>query len=220
MAGRAADPLADVDAVVEIRKIRQIVDARPAKRLVIAEAGPHRFENGCIGPELRVAIHAGLGGRNVGKRRLFDAGVAVPAVDAFASDMVCVAELKRLLDEGALVRVVSGEVQHRHDAAEGGGDHANRQDAEPGVDVGGAMKDLTHRVDARANVLPRAYSKVGSLQKSVMRRDRLVPPRKNGRPYNVKLFTMLSNTQLPFQLPVSSFQFPAVFVQRPLPEWA
>ena len=50
---------------VEIHEIRQVVDARPVKRRVIAEAGPHRFEDGRIGPELRMAIHAGLGRRKL-----------------------------------------------------------------------------------------------------------------------------------------------------------
>jgi hypothetical protein len=76
--------------------------------------------------------------------------VAVAAIDAFAADMMLVAELNRLFDEHALIGVVSGQVEHRDDAAESGGEYDDAQDAQPGIDVGVAMKDLTHRVDARA----------------------------------------------------------------------
>ena len=76
-----------------------------------------------------------------------------------------VAELDRLFDEHVLVRVVAGKVEQGDDAASEPGDGDNGQDAQSGVDVGGAMKDLTHRVEVRTDVFPRAYSKPGRLQK-------------------------------------------------------
>jgi hypothetical protein len=69
------------------------------------------------------------------------------------------AELDWLLDVQALVGVVSREVQHADGAAEDGDEACDRKDAQPGIDVGLAMEDLTHRVDVRATVSPRAYSK-------------------------------------------------------------
>jgi hypothetical protein len=50
-----------VDAVVEIHKVRQVVDADPAERAVFAEARAHRFQVRTGGPDLRVAIDARLG---------------------------------------------------------------------------------------------------------------------------------------------------------------
>jgi hypothetical protein len=165
VARRATDPLFHMDTVIEIDKVGEIVDARPLERLVVAEAGPHRLENRGIGPDLRMAVHADLRGRNVGECRLFDRRVAVAAVDAFAADMMFVAELNRLLDEHALIGVVAGQVKHRDCAAQDSDESDEGQDTQSGVDVGVAMKDLTHRVAARVRVLPEAYSKRGLLQK-------------------------------------------------------
>ena len=67
-----------------------------------------------------------------------------------AADVMRMAELDRLLDEHVLVGDVAGQVEHGDDAAEDGGEADDGQDAEPGVDVGVAMEDLTHRVDVRA----------------------------------------------------------------------
>src|SRR5215211_113624 len=96
--GRAADALLHVNTVVEVDEVRKVVDAVPLKRLVVAKAGPHRLENGGAGPNLRVAVHARLGRRNVGERGLLDRGVAVTAVNPDAADVMRVAELDRLLD--------------------------------------------------------------------------------------------------------------------------
>ena len=45
VAGLAAHPLLHVDAVVEVDEVGQVVDADPAQRLVVAEAGADRLEN-------------------------------------------------------------------------------------------------------------------------------------------------------------------------------
>ena len=76
--------------------------------LVVAEAGAHRLENRRVAPDLRVAVHARLGRRNVREGGLLDRRVAVAAIDAHAADVMGVAELNRLLDEVALVGVVAG----------------------------------------------------------------------------------------------------------------
>jgi hypothetical protein len=64
-----------------------------------------------------------------------------------------------------LIGVVAGQVKHPDCAAQDSDESDEGQDAQPGVDVGVAMKDLTHRVAARVRVLPKAYSKRGLLQK-------------------------------------------------------
>ncbi len=79
MAFGAADALRDVDAVVEIDVIRQCVDAGPTQRLVLGKASPHRRRQLGIGPDLRMAGHAGMGRRNPGVLRDRDRGMAVPA---------------------------------------------------------------------------------------------------------------------------------------------
>ena len=99
VAGRTADTLLHVDAVIEIDEVGQVVHARPVQGRVVAETGPDRLQDRRLRPDLRVAVHAGLGRRNVGKGRLFDRRVAVPAVDPHAADVVGVTELDRLLDE-------------------------------------------------------------------------------------------------------------------------
>ena len=99
VAGLAADALLHVDAVVEVDEVGQVVHARPLQRLVVAEAGAHRLEDRRVRPDLRVAVHAGLGRRDAGERRRLDRRVAVAAVDAVVEHVVLVAELHRLLDE-------------------------------------------------------------------------------------------------------------------------
>lgn len=94
----AANTLVDVDAVVEIGEVGQVVDAIPLDGHVVAEAGAHGFEDGCFGPDLRVASHAGFSWGNAGKSTLLDGSMAVATVDAHAGDVVFVAEGNGLID--------------------------------------------------------------------------------------------------------------------------
>jgi hypothetical protein len=123
------------------------------------------------------------------------------AVDAFTTDVVRVAELKRLLDGYALVGVVPGEVQHRDDAAKGGGETSNGQDAESGIDVGGAMENLAHSCRTRRErASPSLPENRGRLQKRKSCRPFRTTRRNHANgplPNNVKLFTRLSNLQRP-----------------------
>ena len=50
------------------------------------------------GVELRMAGHAGVGRRDAGDRRRFDAGVAIAAIEPEAADMMLVAERDRLVE--------------------------------------------------------------------------------------------------------------------------
>jgi hypothetical protein len=67
VAGVAAHAFVHVNAVIEENEIGKLVHARPLQRLSGAEAGADWFEQLGVGPNLRMAIHASLGGRNAGE---------------------------------------------------------------------------------------------------------------------------------------------------------
>src|SRR5215469_12371661 len=90
--GVAADSFSHMNAVVEIHEVGELVDAHPLQRLTATVAGADRLQQLGIRPDLRVAVHAGLGWRNAGKARGLDRSVAVTAVDAESGDVVLMAE--------------------------------------------------------------------------------------------------------------------------------
>ncbi len=94
--GIAADPLGDMNAVIEVDEVRKLVDARPLQRFAGAIAGAHGLEQLGIGPDLRMAVHAGLGGRNASEARGLHRSVTVATVDAQSGDMMLMAERDRL----------------------------------------------------------------------------------------------------------------------------
>lgn len=108
MAGFAADALFDVDAVVEINVIGQVVHLSPADGFVSAVAFADGLEGGTVDPDLRMAVHAGLRGRDRGVLRIIDAGVAVAAIDTHGADVVRVAEGDGLFAGVALAGGVTG----------------------------------------------------------------------------------------------------------------
>jgi hypothetical protein len=57
-----------MDTVVEVDKIREIVDSRPLDRLSVSPALPERLKIRTIGKNLGMTIHASLGRRDAGKR--------------------------------------------------------------------------------------------------------------------------------------------------------
>jgi hypothetical protein len=146
----ASDALGDVHLMVEIHEIGQVVHPGPLEGRVVTETGPHRLQDRRLIPHLRMAVHAGFRGRNVGKRRFLDGGVAVPAIDAHAANVMSVAELDWLVDVDVLVGVVGRPVEQCEGRPEAADDEYECENAEPGIDVGIAMEELTHRVDVRA----------------------------------------------------------------------
>jgi len=66
VAARASDTFGNMDSVVEIDIVGQIIDAMPDEWRVRCEAVPDRCQQSCIGPDLRVAGHAGIGRRQPG----------------------------------------------------------------------------------------------------------------------------------------------------------
>src|SRR5579863_4311452 len=97
VARRAADTLVYVNTVVEVNEVGQVVNARPLDRLARAEAFAHRLQKLGVGPDLRVAAHARLGGGKSGEVRSLNRGVAVPTVDAIVGDMVLMAKWNGLI---------------------------------------------------------------------------------------------------------------------------
>ena len=81
-----------MNAVVEVDKVRQIMDACPLQRLAGAEAVTDRLQQGGSRPDLGVAIKAGFGGRDPGKTGLFDRSMTITAVQSQSSHMVLMAE--------------------------------------------------------------------------------------------------------------------------------
>lgn len=97
MTGLAADSPVDMYVVLEVDKIRQVVNARPLQGGIISEAGPHRLENSCLGPDFRVTGHAGFRRWDTGKRSFLHRRVAEAAVDTHAGYVVLMTEGRRLI---------------------------------------------------------------------------------------------------------------------------
>src|ERR1700760_3368023 len=78
------------------------MDAHPFQRLPRAEAVTDGLKHGGAGPDLRMAVHAGLGGRNSGKAGVLNRGMAVAAIQADAGNVMLMAEWNRLLRRNML----------------------------------------------------------------------------------------------------------------------
>jgi len=142
--GIAADSFIDMNAVIEIDEVGELVDPRPLQRLAGAVAGADGLEQLSVGPDLRVAVHAGFRRRNAGEARGFDRGVAVAAIDPESGNVVLVTERHRL----RLAHTGIGNVRrtldfHRHPGQRG--DHKHRaKNCGPGQSIRTAMKNLRH----------------------------------------------------------------------------
>ena len=140
----AAHTFVDMNAVVEIDEIGQVVHPRPANRLIGAETRAHRLQRGTRAPDLRMAVHARLGGRNIGKAGSLHRGVAIPAIHAEAAHVVRMAERHWLLaglrrPRGVVrpaqpVHCPDGKSQNKHGA----------KDGDPREGIGAAAEDLGH----------------------------------------------------------------------------
>ena len=97
VARRTADALCDVNAVIEIRVFGQVVNAFPLDRFIVAKACTNRLEIRAVGPELAMAIHAGLRRRHSRGGSRLDRLMAISAIDAVIADVMFMAELHRLL---------------------------------------------------------------------------------------------------------------------------
>src|SRR5437763_7084532 len=96
MAGIAAYSFINMNAVIEVDEIRKIVHPIPHRRFAAAEALAHGFQHGRSRPNLRVAVHAGLGRRNASKTRSLDRSMAIAAINPQACNVMLVAEWRGL----------------------------------------------------------------------------------------------------------------------------
>lgn len=78
----AADTAIHVSRVVKIRIIGRLVDPNPRHRLAACIAVSNRSEQGAVGLDLVMAVHARLRSRNIGVARLVDVAVAKAAINS------------------------------------------------------------------------------------------------------------------------------------------
>ena len=144
MTGLAGKPLFEMDAVIEVRKIGQIMNSRPTQRLAGAEAFADRLEHGTVGIELRMTVHTRLGRRDIGEVRIFDTGMTVAAIQANIAHVMFVAKRYGLLPNNAHFGVV------RRTNVKGSQCDSPRhekncpENTHPGDRVHAGMKDLRH----------------------------------------------------------------------------
>jgi hypothetical protein len=93
----AADALVHMDTVVEVNEFGQVGHLGPHDGLVLLVAIADRLEQGAIGPDLGVACHTDLCGRDARMGRLRNGPVAIAAIDAQLLGVVFVAEGNRLV---------------------------------------------------------------------------------------------------------------------------
>lgn len=102
----AIDAAIDVNAVIEVDEIRNRVQLIPLERLAFGVAGSNRLKERTIRPNLRVARHASLGGRESCVGGLLNGGVTVSAVDSKLDGVMFVAERNGLLLDLPYFRIV------------------------------------------------------------------------------------------------------------------
>ena len=104
----AADAFVNVNAVVEIHVIGQAMYFHPLNRLVGAVAFAYRFKIADVVEQNGMAVHAGFCGRNAGVGGVFNAGVAITAIDAVIANVMFVAELDGLYPDNTHIGYIRG----------------------------------------------------------------------------------------------------------------
>ena len=144
VAGVATDSFSYMNAVIEKNEVGELVDAGPLQALAGAIAGADWLKKLGVGPDLRVAVHAGASGRDSGEARSLDRGVAVAAVDAKSGNVVLVAERDRLWLAHAGVGDVWRALNFHRDPTQRGNDEHRAKNGGAGQSVSAAMKNLRH----------------------------------------------------------------------------
>src|SRR5579875_2946094 len=141
---RAADPFADMNAVVEVYKIGKDIHFVPENGFAGPVTGPHRRQHVGVGPELRVAAHAGVRRWDTRVPGRLNGRVAVAAVDPELCRVVLVAEGNRLGYGTIDVCKVRRLINLPTDVANERNNQNDAIDAGPGHGVHAAMKNLRH----------------------------------------------------------------------------
>jgi len=142
---RATDAFVYVNAVIEINEVGKVVYARPLDRLAGAPAFANGFEIRTVRPDLRMAIHASLGGRNARISKFLNGGMTIAAIDSVISDVMFMAELNGLFAREISLGVVRGSVKFEQKPNDYRDEEDRAEDADFRYEVGASMKDLTHR---------------------------------------------------------------------------
>lgn len=77
MTAHAADASPDMHGMVEVNVVRRLVDPDPWHRLATRKTRANQFELRAVWLDRLVAVHAGLGRRNLRYRRLLDSCMAI-----------------------------------------------------------------------------------------------------------------------------------------------
>ena len=144
VAGIAAHSLIDMNAVIEKDEVGELVHPRPLQRLARAVAGADGLKQLGVGPDLRVAVHASLGGRNAGEARSLNRGMAVAAVDPESGDVMLMAEGHGLRLPHSGIGNVGGTLDLHCHPTERGNHEDRAKNRGPRQGVGAAMKNLRH----------------------------------------------------------------------------
>ena len=147
VAGRAPNAFVDVDAVIEIHKIWQLIDARPNERSIGPETRPDRLQQVGVRPDLPVAIHAGLRRRNARKTGNFDRRMTIAAIQPKTSHMVLMAEGHRLLPRYPPPAHIRRALHLNGEEKEPSDPKDRKCQGNPGYGVCAAMKNLGHLQD-------------------------------------------------------------------------
>ena len=140
----AADALVDVNAVIKEDEVGELIDASPLQRFAGTIAGANRLKQLGIGPDLRVAIHAGLRRRNTGEARVFHRGVTIAAVNAESSHVMLMTERHRLGLADTGVSYEGGSLNGIEDPSQSSNNENSTEDSGAGQRIRAAMKDLRH----------------------------------------------------------------------------
>jgi len=140
--GVAAHTFIDVNTVIEVHKIWNLIDARPLDRLAASEAFAYWLQQGCVGPDLRMAIHAGLGRRNTRETGLLDRSVAIAAINPKSGHVVLMAEGHRLRSSDASIGDVGRALELPQAPAQPRDDNGNYHQRSAGNCIAAAWKNL------------------------------------------------------------------------------
>jgi len=144
VARRAADALADVNAVIEIRKIAQAMDFHPLDRFAGSIALAHRLQITDVVEQDRVAIHAGFCGRDAGGGGILNRSMTIAAVNSIVTDVMLVAELHRLLAGNILPRKIWRARERQDPRKRQSREKNSGEQAETGDKIRAAVKNLGH----------------------------------------------------------------------------